>query len=111
MSRMPGGPSERGSQRRTLGSSPDAHQVVLARGIREALESYLKGRRLVRMQVRRVEGDDIEGFLKVVGDKGENLLVDFRATSTPQGGLLSLEVGGMKIVVDAATSRRAHRPR
>jgi len=76
------------------------HEAALARSIRGRLEDYLEGRRLVNVKIRQVEGMNIEGFLKIAGGKGERLLVDFRATATPQGGLSSLEVGGRKIAVD-----------
>jgi len=59
------------------------------------------------VQIRQAEGNKIEGFLKVDGDKGESLLVDFMASSTPGGELSSLEVGGKKIVVATATTWRA----
>jgi hypothetical protein len=81
---------------------------VLVRNIRGALENYLDGRRLARVQIRRVEGSKTEGFLKIEGRKGERLLVDFSAFSTPQGELSSLEVGDKKIsVVVGATTRGA----
>jgi hypothetical protein len=77
----------------------DGQDAALTRSIRGVLESYLDGRKLVRVKVRQVEGKNVEGFLKIYGGKGERLLVDFRATSTPLGGLSSLEVGGKKIAL------------
>jgi len=58
------------------------------------------------MQIRQVEGNTVEGFLKVEGKKGERFLVDFKAASTVGGGLSSLEVDGKKIVVTAGATRR-----
>jgi hypothetical protein len=73
------------------------------------LESFPNGRRLVRVQIRQVEGSRTEGFLKIEGVEGERFLVDFRATSTPQGRLSSLEVGGKKISVVVGTNTRGAR--
>ena len=69
----------------------------LAKDIKRALESYLEGKELVRVQIRHVEGRRIDGFLKIEGGKAEPILIDFKATSTLKGGLSSLEVGGKKI--------------
>jgi hypothetical protein len=65
--------------------------------IRAGLENSLEGWKLVGVKIRRVEGKNVEGFLKIDGGKGERLLVDFKATATPEGGLSSVEVGGKKI--------------
>jgi hypothetical protein len=92
------------------GAITDDHDATLSRSIQAALEkNYLKGRRLVRVKIRQVEGNSIEGFLKIEETKGERLLVDFRATSTPQGGLSSLEVGGKKISVVVGAKTRGAR--
>lgn len=85
------------AQQRNQACPTDDAAAVLAKNIRGALENYLKGRRLVRVQIRHVEGSKTEGFLKIEGGRGERLLVDFRATSAPQGGLSALWVGGNKI--------------
>jgi hypothetical protein len=101
-------PPEGGMQQHGPGAASQDRAAVFAKGIKGALENYLKGRRLVRVQIRHVEGSKTEGFLKIEGGKAERLLVDFKATSTPQGGLSSLEVGGKKIslaVVGAPTKR------
>ena len=75
--------------------------------IRETLEkSYLKGRKLVGLKIRQVEGDKVQGFLKTSGAKGDRHLVDFRATSTPQGGLSALEVDGRRIAIAASPAAK-----
>lgn len=86
-----------GKSQENTGESVEEAAATLAKSIRGSLESYLKGRKLVRVQIRHVEGSKTEGFLKIGTDKADHLLVDFKAISTPRGGLLSLEVGGRKI--------------
>jgi len=44
--------------------------AVLPKGIRGALKNYLNGRRLLRVQVRHIEGNKIEGFLKIEEERG-----------------------------------------
>ena len=83
--------------------------AVLTKSIREALGTYLKGRKLVRVRIRHVEGSKIEGFLKIEGGKAERLLLDFKATSTLHSGLSSLEVGGKKIPLDVGTTTKRTR--
>jgi hypothetical protein len=84
-------------------------ETSLARNIRGALQDYLSGRKLISVKIRQAEGKRVEGFLKIEGEKGERLLVDFNAAATPQGALSSLEVGGRKIVVDhSAMTKRMH---
>jgi hypothetical protein len=83
--------------------------ALLIRSIKAALGTYLKGRKLVRVRVRQVEGSKAEGFLKIEGGKAERLLLDFKATSTSDGELSSLEVGGKKIVLaSGAAIKRTH---
>jgi len=77
------------------------NEAALRRTIRTALEHSLQGWKLVGVKIRRVEGKSIEGFLKIDEGKGERLLVDFKATATPEGGLSSVEVGGKKISLTA----------
>jgi hypothetical protein len=84
------------------------HEAFLVRSIRVALEDYLNGRKLVRVKTRHAEGRSVEGFLKIEGVKGERLLVDFKATETPQGGLSSLEVSGRKISLVSDAEKRTH---
>jgi hypothetical protein len=85
-------------------AGPDA---LLTKSLKGALENYLAGRKLVRVQIRHVDGSRTEGFLKIEGGKGERLLVDFKATTTPQGRLSFLEVGGKKISLDdGATTKQ-----
>jgi len=82
--------------------------AAITKGIRTALEDYLSGRRLVMVKIRQAEGRNIEGFLKIEGGSGERSLVDFKATSSPEGALSALEVGGRKIsFVPGPASRRA----
>ena len=69
----------------------------LTRSLRETLGAYLKGRKLVGIKIRQVEGGKVEGFLKIGVGKGERLLVDFKATTSPQGGITALEVGGTTV--------------
>ena len=98
---MPGMRAKQASGRRqpnAQGAIADDRDAMVSRSIQAALEkNYLKGRRLVRVKIRQVEGNSIEGFLKIEGTEGERLLVDFRATSTLVGNLSSLEVGGQKV--------------
>ena len=91
---------------RTAAATPDDHEAALVRSVRLALDDYLVGRKLVAVKIRQLEGKNIYGFLKIEG-RGERRLVDFKATATPQGGLLSLQVGGKWIspVTDSATKR------
>jgi hypothetical protein len=72
---------------------------VLGKNIRDALTTYLEGRKLHLVIIREVEGRKVEGFLKIGGEGGERLLLDFKATSTPQGEISSLEVSGKKITL------------
>jgi hypothetical protein len=83
--------------------------AMLTRSIKAALGTYLKGRKLVRVRVRQVEGSKSEGFLKIEGGKAERLLLDFKATSTSEGGLSSLEVGGKKIPLVAGAGKQRAR--
>ena len=85
----------------------EGHDAALTKDIRTALEDYLSGRKLVMVKIRQAEGRSIEGFLKIEGGRGERSLVDFKATSTPEGALSSLEVGGRKIsFIPGPASRR-----
>jgi hypothetical protein len=85
------------------------HEASLTRSLRVALEDYLNGRKLVRVKIRQAEGRSVEGFLKIEGGKGERLLLDFKATEIPHGGLSSLEVGGKKVsIASDAPVRRTH---
>lgn len=72
------------------------------------LDDYLNGRRLVKVKIRLIEGSKVDGFLKIDGGKGERLLVDFKATATPQGRLSSLQVGGRRISLVGDAAKRAH---
>jgi hypothetical protein len=75
-------------------------EALLESSILRALErSYLRRRKLVELKIRQVDGSSIDGFLKLGGGKNERHLVDFKATSTPQGGISELEVDGRKIAV------------
>lgn len=82
------------------------HDVALAKSVRVALEGYLKGRKLVEVKTRQVEGRSVDGFLKIEGEKGERLLLDFKATTTRDGALSSLEVGGRKISLAVGPAAR-----
>jgi hypothetical protein len=108
MRATPTKPPSAGAHQDVPTASSDDRATVLARGIKVALEEYLKGKRLLRVQVRHVHGGKTEGFLKIEGSNSERLLVDFRATSTPKGEIASLEIGGRKIPLAAsATTRKA----
>jgi len=97
------------TQPRAGAIAAEDHNVALAKSIRAALEGYLKGRKLVEVKIRQVEGRSVDGFVKIEPEKGERLLVDFKASTTLEGALLSLEVGGRKISLDAAlNTRRTH---
>jgi len=85
------------TQSRTGTGAPEENEAYLARSIRGALDGYLAGRKLVKVKIRHVEGRSFDGFLKIEGRSGERLLVDFGATTTQEGALSSLEVGGRKI--------------
>ena len=97
-----------GSEQQT-GAATNDHVALLSRTIQVALQDYLHGRRLAQVKVRQIEGDKIEGFLKIEGNKGESLLVDFRVTSTPKGRLSSLEVDGQKVAVHAGAMTKRTR--
>ncbi len=67
--------------------------------VRSAVRSYLKvGEEIVEVKISQSEGNKVYGFVKV-RNRGEHQysLFDFKATSTPQGGLSFLEVNGRKI--------------
>jgi len=100
----PARPHPGGKQGLAVSQDRDA---ILTKSMREALVTYLKGRKLVRVRIRQIDGSKIEGFLKIEGGKAERILLDFKATSTPEGGLSSLEVGGKKIPLDVGTTKRA----
>jgi hypothetical protein len=87
------------TQPRNGAVAPDENDASLARSIRGALDGYLDGRKLVRVKIRQVEGRNVVGFLKIEGRRGERLLVDFAATTTQEGALSSLQVGGRKISI------------
>lgn len=84
-------------------------EATLARSISRVLGDYLRGRRLVKVKIRLVEGNRIDGFLKIAGVKGERLLVDFEATAPPQGGLTSLKVDGRKVPLEPAATKQPRR--
>jgi hypothetical protein len=93
----------------TGAAAGEDHEASLVRNLRVALDDYLNGRKLVRVKIRQAEGRSVEGFLKIEGGKSKRLLVDFKATETPQGGLSSLEVGGSKVsLVPDAAAKRTH---
>ena len=97
------GAAARGGNART--SDTDDGRALLEGKIRGALEKrYLKGRKVVGIKIRQAEGNYVEGFLKFGGAKGDRHLVDFRATSNPQGRLSSLEVDGRKIPLSASSA-------
>jgi hypothetical protein len=85
------------SQPRTGTVAPQDSQASIARAIKGALTGYLSGRRLVKVKIRQIEGRSVEGFLKIDGGRAERVLVDFTATTTREGALSSLEVGGKKV--------------
>ena len=89
-------------------TSDDKH-AALRKTIRASLVNNLDGWKLVGVRIRQVEGKTIEGFLKVDDGKGERLLLDFKASLTPEGGLSSVEVGGKKISL--APGQATKRPR
>ncbi|HUI01401.1 MAG TPA: hypothetical protein VLX56_07210 [Nitrososphaerales archaeon] len=93
-------PAKREDQR----GSDDSGSVPGA--VRTALGEYLRGRRLVRVQVRRVEGRTVEGFLKIQGPNGERSLEDFSATMDQDGALSLLVVGGKRVGVARRSSAR-----
>ena len=102
----------RDTQQPSPPASPEDQANVLGKGIRGALEGFLNGRRLAKVQIRHVEGSKTEGFLKIEGGRGDRLLVDFRATSTPQGELSALWVGGNKIsLIAGAPTKRVRQSR
>jgi len=72
---------------------------MLTRHIRKALsDSYGDDKKVIRVRIGRVENDRVYGFLKVKNEAmQENFLLDFQATATLQGTVLSLEVNGEKI--------------
>ncbi len=89
-----------GAQPLTKAAQPESAEGALLKSVRASMESHLKGRRVVSLKVRQVEGRNIDGILKIEGVKGELQMVDFKATtgSGPQGALSYLEVGGRKII-------------
>ena len=82
----------------------EGSEAALARSMSRLLRGHLNGRRLVKVKIRSVDGKSVEGFLKIAGANGERLLVDFRATATPQGEVSSLQVGGRSVPLDADTA-------
>jgi hypothetical protein len=86
-----------GTQPPTRAATPDGSEAALLRSIRTTLENHLKGRRLVSLKVRQIEGKKVDGILKIEGLKGELQMVDFKATTGPKGTLTFLEVGGRRI--------------
>jgi len=83
------------------------NETSLARRIRVPLEGYLNGRKLLMVKIRQAEGRSLEGFLKIEGGRGERLLVDFKAVTTQEGALSSLEVGGRRIsLVPGSAAKR-----
>ena len=97
------------SQPSTGTGAPEGAEASIERRIRVALDGYLGGRELLKVKIRQVEGRSVDGFLKIEGGRGERLLVDFKAATTQEGALSSLEVGGRKISLDAGPqARRAH---
>ncbi|MDA4128288.1 MAG: hypothetical protein OK422_02320 [Thaumarchaeota archaeon] len=76
--------------------------ATLAKNIRRLVSGSLTGdQNVVQVKIRRIEEDRIYGFLKVGNDeKGENFLLDFQATSTARGAILSLEIDGRNMKGD-----------
>ena len=110
MTEVRGKPAAGSPQRQTRTAPADRASLQLEGNILAALEkSYFKGRKLVGLKIREVEGNNVQGFLKISNAKGERQLVDFKATSTPHGGLAALEVDGRKIpILGISPSKRAH---
>lgn len=99
-------------ERKRLGTRAVASEVreaALAKSMSRILQGYLNGRRLVTVKIRLVEGKSVDGFLKITGEKGERLLVDFKATATPQGQVSSLQVGARNIPLEAGASSKRSR--
>jgi len=85
------------SQPRTGTVATEDGQASIARAIKGALTGYLSGRRLIKVKIRQIDGRSVDGFLKIEGGGAERVLLDFTATTSPEGALSSLEVGGKKI--------------
>ncbi len=98
MESMRAKPAAADAQQRARATAAEDRGTALEGKIRLALEkNYLKGKKLVGLKIRQVDGNSVEGFLKISGVKGERRLVDFRVTSSSQGALTALEVDGRKI--------------
>ena len=101
-------PSDKASVKFGVEGSANDYSATLVGDIRRALSSYFGGDlKVLKVKIRRVEEDRIDGFLKVrSAEKHENFLPDFQATSTSQGTLSSLEVDGKKIDIPSSRSKR-----
>ena len=101
--------AQRTQPRARIADTSEVNEAELRRVVRATLEHSLGAWKLVGVKIRRVEGKNIEGFLKIDEGKGERLLVDFKATATPEGALSSVEVGGKKIALGSAHGTRRTR--
>ncbi len=86
-----------GTQSLSGESKVEGPEAALLRSIRATVEGRLKGRKLVSLKIRQVEGKKVDGILKIEGVKGELQMVDFKASTGPHGSLSYLEVGGRRI--------------
>jgi hypothetical protein len=74
-------------------------EAAIIRTVRTSLGSSLKGKRIVSVKIRQLEGNNVEGILKLKTEKGELQMVDFKAVAQEQDSLSSLELGGRRISI------------
>jgi RNase P/RNase MRP subunit POP5 len=101
--------AQRTLPRARIADTSEVNEAELRRVVRSTLENSLGDWKLVGVKIRRVEGENIEGFLKIDEGKGERLMVDFKATATQDGALSSVEVGGKKIALASVHGARRTR--
>lgn len=80
-------------------SHAEGPEAALLRSVRATMEGRLKGRKLVALKIRQVEGKVVDGILKIESAKGELQMVDFKAFLGAGGSVSILEVGGRRITI------------
>jgi len=86
-------------------------RAKLAAEVRRSLDDHWGShRKVVEVQIRTVEGNVVHGFLTLTnGVTRDSFLLDFEATLSQRGSLLSLQVAGRSYPISRARRRTGAR--